>query len=147
MKWKSNNTYNVATSSLVSSYSSLPPFQVPESQNPLPVAERVHPITTHSKCWVHEMIVSYIVHSILMFLLVADEIWNWVWIVLLIVLNYDFNLSELYWNCIGQTNRLVVLYCYCIARILITDYCIGIVLVSKRLYWSTLLIIQPSTPS
>ena len=46
---------------------------------------------------------------------------------------------ELYWNCIGQKNRLVVLYCYCIASILITDYCIGIVLVSKSLYWSTLM--------
>jgi hypothetical protein len=46
---------------------------------------------------------------------------------------------ELYWNCICQTNLMVVLYCYCIVRILITDYCIGIVLVSKSLYWSTLI--------
>jgi hypothetical protein len=38
----------------------------------------------------------------------------------------------------GQKNRLVVLYCHCIARILITDYCIGIVLVSKSLYSSNL---------
>jgi hypothetical protein len=31
------------------------------------------------------------------------------------------------------------MYCYCIVIILITDYCIGIVLVSKSRYWSTLL--------
>jgi hypothetical protein len=49
-----------------------------------------------------------------------------------------FKWLELYWNCIGQKNRLVVMYCYCIVTILMTDYCIGIVLVSKSPYWSTL---------
>ena len=33
---------------------------------------------------------------------------------------------------------MAVLYCYGITRISITNYCIEIVLVSKRLYWSTL---------
>ena len=33
---------------------------------------------------------------------------------------------------------MVVLYCYCIRIILITDYCIGFVFVSKSPYWSTL---------
>ena len=41
---------------------------------------------------------------------------------------------------LAMKNRLVVLYCYCMAIILFTDYGIGIVLVSKNLYWSPLLI-------
>ena len=47
-----------------------------------------------------------------------------------------FELPELYCNCIGWYCGLVILYCYCIAKILIAYYCIWIVLFSKSPYWS-----------
>ena len=37
-----------------------------------------------------------------------------------------FEWLELYWNCIGQKNRLLIFNWNCIAKIIITDYCIGL---------------------
>jgi hypothetical protein len=75
------------------------------------------------------MIISYIFYSILMFLLETDEIWNWVWIVLWIVLKYDFNGR----NCIGIVLASKIDWLYCIVIVLLKCQLLIIVL---ELYWS-----------